>query len=138
VAGDGGSSTHCGQSFDCGNDPVQADRVDQTEVVFERREVGRRRPAGRCPSENAGQVRGLLDEPPLTQQERRRIALGLADDLAYTEIARRLDRPTSTITREVMRRRQRNGRSGISPSALVVQMWCTIRSAVHPIGAVCR
>ncbi|MFG2877405.1 helix-turn-helix domain-containing protein [Streptomyces sp. NPDC048337] len=39
----------------------------------------------------------------LTQQERRQIALGLADDLAYAEIARRLDRPTSTITREVMR-----------------------------------
>ncbi|MFE0805312.1 helix-turn-helix domain-containing protein [Streptomyces sp. NPDC058812] len=39
----------------------------------------------------------------LTQQERQRIALGLADGLAYAEIARRLDRPTSTITREVMR-----------------------------------
>jgi DNA-binding transcriptional ArsR family regulator len=39
----------------------------------------------------------------LTQQERRQIALGLADGLAYAEIARGLDRPTSTITREVMR-----------------------------------
>ncbi|MCZ7437909.1 helix-turn-helix domain-containing protein [Micromonospora sp. WMMC241] len=39
----------------------------------------------------------------LTQQERQRIAAGLADSLAYAEIARRLDRPTSTITREVMR-----------------------------------
>ncbi|MCF3131208.1 GbsR/MarR family transcriptional regulator [Streptomyces olivochromogenes] len=39
----------------------------------------------------------------LTQPERQQIALGLADDLAYAEIARRLDRPTSTITREVMR-----------------------------------
>ncbi len=39
----------------------------------------------------------------LTQQERRQIALGPADSLAYAEIARRLDRPTSTITREVMR-----------------------------------
>jgi len=39
----------------------------------------------------------------LTQQERQQIALGLADDLAYAEIARRLDRPTSTITREVDR-----------------------------------
>ncbi|MGF1429292.1 helix-turn-helix domain-containing protein [Kitasatospora sp. LaBMicrA B282] len=39
----------------------------------------------------------------LTQQERQQIALGLADRLAYAEIARRLDRPTSTITREVMR-----------------------------------
>ena len=39
----------------------------------------------------------------LTQQERQQIALGLADDLAYAEIARRLDRPTSTITREVLR-----------------------------------
>ncbi|MFB6642921.1 helix-turn-helix domain-containing protein [Streptomyces chartreusis] len=39
----------------------------------------------------------------LTQSERRQIALGLADSLAYAEIARRLQRPTSTITREVMR-----------------------------------
>ncbi|QGV82027.1 GbsR/MarR family transcriptional regulator [Streptomyces ficellus] len=39
----------------------------------------------------------------LTQAERQRIALGLADGLAYAEIARRLDRPTSTVTREVMR-----------------------------------
>lgn len=39
----------------------------------------------------------------LTQPERQQIALGLADGLAYAEIARRLDRPTSTITREVMR-----------------------------------
>jgi len=39
----------------------------------------------------------------LTQQERQQITLGLADGLAYAEIARRLDRPTSTVTREVMR-----------------------------------
>ncbi len=39
----------------------------------------------------------------LTQQERQQIALGLGDGLAYAEIARRLDRPTSTVTREVMR-----------------------------------
>ncbi|MFF3492036.1 helix-turn-helix domain-containing protein [Streptomyces sp. NPDC002795] len=39
----------------------------------------------------------------LTQQERQQISLGLADGLAYAEIARRLERPTSTITREVMR-----------------------------------
>ncbi len=35
--------------------------------------------------------------------EHGQIALGLADSLAYAEIARRLQRPTSTITREVMR-----------------------------------
>ncbi|WP_037864801.1 GbsR/MarR family transcriptional regulator [Streptomyces sp. NRRL S-340] len=39
----------------------------------------------------------------LTQAERQQIAAGLADNLAYAEIARRLGRPTSTITREVMR-----------------------------------
>ncbi len=39
----------------------------------------------------------------LTQRERQQIALGLADDLTYAEIARRLERPTSTVTREVMR-----------------------------------
>ncbi|MEV5607950.1 helix-turn-helix domain-containing protein [Streptomyces sp. NPDC052225] len=39
----------------------------------------------------------------LSQQERQEIARGLADGLAYAEIARRLERPTSTVTREVMR-----------------------------------
>ncbi|GAB2809801.1 helix-turn-helix domain-containing protein [Streptomyces daliensis] len=39
----------------------------------------------------------------LTQHERQQIALGVADGLAYAEIARRLNRPTSTVTREVMR-----------------------------------
>ncbi len=39
----------------------------------------------------------------LTRQERQQIALGLADDVPYAEIARRLGRPTSTITREVLR-----------------------------------
>ncbi|MEU7929542.1 helix-turn-helix domain-containing protein [Micromonospora sp. NPDC049801] len=39
----------------------------------------------------------------LTQQDRQQIASGLADSLPYAEIARRLDRPTSTITREVLR-----------------------------------
>lgn len=39
----------------------------------------------------------------LTEHDRQQIALGLADGLAYAEIARRLGRPTSTITREVMR-----------------------------------
>ncbi|GGM11456.1 helix-turn-helix domain-containing protein [Dactylosporangium sucinum] len=39
----------------------------------------------------------------LTQQDRHQIAAGLADGLAYAEIARGLDRPTSTITREVLR-----------------------------------
>ncbi|MEU0486188.1 helix-turn-helix domain-containing protein [Streptosporangium sp. NPDC006013] len=39
----------------------------------------------------------------MTQQDRERIAAGLADGLSYAEIARRLDRPTSTITREIGR-----------------------------------
>ncbi|MFC5144548.1 helix-turn-helix domain-containing protein [Streptomyces aureoversilis] len=39
----------------------------------------------------------------LTRQDRRRIAAGLGEGLSYTEIARRLDRSTSTVTREVMR-----------------------------------
>jgi DNA-binding transcriptional ArsR family regulator len=39
----------------------------------------------------------------LSQEERQQIASGLAGGLAYAEIARRIDRPTSTITREVMR-----------------------------------
>ncbi|GIF16446.1 GbsR/MarR family transcriptional regulator [Actinoplanes teichomyceticus] len=39
----------------------------------------------------------------LTDEDRQRIAAGLADGLGYTEIGRRLDRPASTIMREVTR-----------------------------------
>ncbi|NUP60811.1 MAG: helix-turn-helix domain-containing protein [Nonomuraea sp.] len=39
----------------------------------------------------------------LTQQDRERIASGLADKLSYGQIARRLGRPTSTIAREITR-----------------------------------
>jgi hypothetical protein len=39
----------------------------------------------------------------LTNQDRERIASGLAEGLGYAEIARQLDRPTSTISREVAR-----------------------------------
>ena len=39
----------------------------------------------------------------MTQQDRQRIAAGLVGGLSYAEIARRLDRPTSTISREVAR-----------------------------------
>ncbi|WP_219467147.1 GbsR/MarR family transcriptional regulator [Nonomuraea rhizosphaerae] len=44
----------------------------------------------------------------LTHQDRRRIAGWLAEGLGYAEIARRLGRPTSTVSREVAR----NGTSG--------------------------
>ncbi|ADB31026.1 conserved hypothetical protein [Kribbella flavida DSM 17836] len=39
----------------------------------------------------------------LTHEERRLIGAGLADGLGYAEIARQLDRPTSTVSREVTR-----------------------------------
>lgn len=39
----------------------------------------------------------------LTRQDRQHIAAGLAEGLTYAEIARRLARPTSTITREITR-----------------------------------
>ncbi len=39
----------------------------------------------------------------LTHEDRREIATGLTDGLGYAEIARQLDRPTSTISREVTR-----------------------------------
>ncbi|GGT38949.1 MarR family transcriptional regulator [Nonomuraea spiralis] len=44
----------------------------------------------------------------LTHEERRQIAAGLTDGLTYSEIAGRLQRPVSTITREVTR----NGGAG--------------------------
>ncbi|MGW0063883.1 helix-turn-helix domain-containing protein [Streptosporangium sandarakinum] len=46
-----------------------------------------------------------MPEGRLTLRERQRIATGLAEGRSYAEIARWLDRPTSTISREV-------GRSG--------------------------
>lgn len=39
----------------------------------------------------------------LTQEARRHIASALAEGLGYAEIARQLERPTSTISREVAR-----------------------------------
>ncbi|MEO3867504.1 helix-turn-helix domain-containing protein [Nonomuraea sp. B12E4] len=48
----------------------------------------------------------------MTQQDRHRIAAGLAGGLSYAEIARRLDRPTSTISREINRN---GGPSGYRP-----------------------
>lgn len=39
----------------------------------------------------------------LTQHDRRQIAAGLRDGLSYAAIGRRIGRPTSTVTREVMR-----------------------------------
>ncbi|QXV56550.1 helix-turn-helix domain-containing protein [Amycolatopsis sp. TNS106] len=45
----------------------------------------------------------------LTQQDRRQIAAGLRDGLTYAAIARRIGRPTSTVTREVMRNGGPNG-----------------------------
>ena len=39
----------------------------------------------------------------LTHQDRRHIGAGLAEGLGYAEIARRIDRPTSTVSREVTR-----------------------------------
>lgn len=39
----------------------------------------------------------------LTRQDRQRIATGLREGLGYAEIARRLQRPTSTVSREVSR-----------------------------------
>lgn len=50
----------------------------------------------------------------LTRRDRRVIATGLADGLGYAEIARRLARPTSTVSREVTRN---GGRAGYAPDA---------------------
>ncbi|MQA01224.1 MAG: helix-turn-helix domain-containing protein [Streptosporangiales bacterium] len=59
----------------------------------------------------------------MTQQDRQRIAAGLADGRSYAEIARRLDRPTSTISREV-------GRNG-GPGGYRSQQahWATVQRA---------
>ncbi|MFB9209314.1 helix-turn-helix domain-containing protein [Nonomuraea spiralis] len=44
-----------------------------------------------------------MPEGRLTLRERQRIATGLAEGRSYAEIARRLERPTSTISREIGR-----------------------------------
>src|SRR5437879_2477364 len=50
----------------------------------------------------------------LTSRDRRSIATGLANGLGYAEIARRLARPTSTISREVARN---GGSAGYDPGS---------------------
>lgn len=50
----------------------------------------------------------------LTRRDRRVIAAGLSDGLGYAEIARRLARPTSTVSREVTRN---GGRAAYAPEA---------------------
>ncbi|MFJ2770772.1 helix-turn-helix domain-containing protein [Streptomyces sp. NPDC087300] len=57
----------------------------------------------RAASEPEGKGWGRMPGGRLTHDERRRIATGLADGLGYAEIARHLDRPTSTVSREVAR-----------------------------------
>lgn len=54
---------------------------------------------GNTGSEREAQMPGVR----LTEQDRRDIADGLRQGLGYAEIARRLNRPTSTISREVRR-----------------------------------
>jgi hypothetical protein len=49
--------------------------------------------------------RGQVPGGRLTQEDRRRIAVWLAEGRSQAEIGRRLSRPTSTITREVNRNR---------------------------------
>ncbi|MFI8929474.1 MarR family transcriptional regulator [Streptomyces sp. NPDC053474] len=46
---------------------------------------------------------GAVPGGRLTHEDRRQVASGLADGLGYAEIARRLGRPTSTVSREVAR-----------------------------------
>jgi predicted transcriptional regulator len=58
----------------------------------------------RCVAVDSGESNtGGMPRGRLTQQDRHRISAGLAAGLSYAEIARRLDRPTSTISREVAR-----------------------------------
>jgi DNA-binding transcriptional ArsR family regulator len=72
----------------------------------------------------------------LTQQERQQIARGLADDLPYAEIARRLDRPTSTVTREVMRNGGPNGyRADLAHLATERRAHQPKRATPRPVGA---
>src|ERR671936_2483333 len=51
---------------------------------------------------------GRMPGGRLTHDDRRHIAEGLADGLPYSTIAKRIGRPTSTVTREVAR----NGGAG--------------------------
>lgn len=69
----------------------------------------------------------------MTQQERQRIAGGLGDGLSYAEIARRLGRPTSTISREVSRNGGPAGYRPLQAHQATVQR--ARRGAPEPPGA---
>ncbi|WP_239154883.1 helix-turn-helix domain-containing protein [Amycolatopsis sp. FDAARGOS 1241] len=53
----------------------------------------------RCNERYAGPIPGSR----LTHEDRRAVAEGLSGGLPYAEIARRLGRPTSTVSREIRR-----------------------------------
>ncbi|MGW0516050.1 helix-turn-helix domain-containing protein [Crossiella sp. NPDC003009] len=64
----------------------------------------------------------------LTHQDRQEIAEGLREGLTFAEIAKRLDRPASTITREVARN---GGAAGYRPNA--AQLATTRRARRRPV-----
>jgi DNA-binding transcriptional regulator GbsR (MarR family) len=65
--------------------------------------MGLRENAIRCNELTVNARRFRMPGGRLSHQDRLDIAAGLADGLGYAEIARQLDRPTSTISREVAR-----------------------------------
>lgn len=70
----------------------------------------------------------------LTEQDRERIATGLAAGLGYAEIARQLGRPTSTVSREVSRN---GGAGGYRPDRAqrATNRRAHRNGAAHPAGA---
>ncbi|MFF3002271.1 helix-turn-helix domain-containing protein [Kitasatospora sp. NPDC057940] len=68
----------------------------------------------------------------LTQQDRRRIATGLAEGLGYGAIARGLGRPTSTVTREIARNGGPSGYQAERAQRATVQRSRRSRSAPAP------
>ncbi|WP_331742962.1 helix-turn-helix domain-containing protein [Kitasatospora sp. NBC_01300] len=68
----------------------------------------------------------------LTQQDRRRIATGLAEGLGYGAIARGLGRPTSTVTREIARNGGPSGYQAERAQRATVQRSRRSRSAPSP------
>lgn len=68
----------------------------------------------------------------LTRPDRRHIAAGLAAGLSYSEIAKRLGRPTSTVTREVMRNEGPQGYRADRAHAAAQQRARRGRSTVGP------
>jgi hypothetical protein len=70
----------------------------------------------------------------LTREDREHIATGLADGLDYAEIARRLGRPTSTVSREVARNLRQGGYRAVEAHQATLRRRVFLKDARPHLG----